>query len=298
MHYNKPPLNIQSQIGLLKSRGLQFRDETKAIHYLSNISYYRLRAYSYPFQDNNLIDHPFQKGIYFEDIISVYVFDRKLRLLIFNAIEKIEIAIRTKMVYHFSLSYGSHWHENSALYLRNNRFVKDMSDLYKEVDRSTETFITHYTNKYTTPVCPPSWMSLEVASMGMLSKIFSNLKNNPEKKNICRDFGVIHYSVLESWLHSICHVRNICAHHGRLWNRRLTAPPELPKSPIFQFLTNTNLNINKLYPILCCMTYILHIISPSNNFNSNLKELLCTFPIVNIKEMGFPKDWENEPIWQ
>lgn len=298
MQYNKPPLNIQSQLGLVKSRGLQFKNENKAGHYLSNISYYRLRAYTYPFQNNNLIDHPFQNGICFEDIISVYVFDRKLRMLVFNAIEKIEIAIRTKMVYYFSLSHGSHWHENSALYLGNTRFIKDLGDLYKEIDRSTETFINHYTNKYTNPVYPALWMSLEVASMGLLSKIFSNLKNSPEKKSICRDFGVTHYTVLESWLHSICHVRNICAHHGRLWNRRLTVPPQLPKNPIFPFLNNTSLNLNKPYPILSCITYILHIISPNSNFNSNLKDLLRDCPLVSLKEMGFPKNWEKEPIWQ
>ena len=219
-------------------------------------------------------------------------------MLVFDAIEKIEVALRTKIVYHFSLAHGSHWHENSSLYRSNTRYIKDIADLYKEIDRSTETFIKHYNSKYTDPIYPASWMSLEVASVGLLSKMFSNLRNGPEKKKVYYDFGLKNYSVLESWLHSICHIRNICAHHGRLWNRRLTASPEMPDSPIFPFLNNSNISSNKIYAALSCMTYILHIISPNSSFNSNLKALLQTCNLVNLKEMGFPKDWDTEPIWQ
>lgn len=298
MQFHKLPTTIPEQISLLKSRGLLFKDEDRASHYLSNISYYRLRAYTFPFQDDLSTNHSFKGKRYFEEIIAVYVFDRKLRLLVFNAIEKIEIAIRTKIIYHFSLCYGSHWHENSSLYINNTRFNRDINDLYREIDRSTETFISHYRKKYSSPEYPASWMSLEVASMGLLSKLFSNLKNCKEKKLICNEFGVKHYTILESWLHSICHVRNICAHHGRLWNRRLTAQPELPKNPNYPFLTNKNVNTNKLYAILSCMTYVLHIVSPQNNFNSNLKELLNSCELINLKEMGFPANWEKEKLWQ
>ena len=298
MQYSKVPIDIPSQIALLKSRGLLFKDEGKSAHYLSNISYYRLRAYTYPFQDKTDPNHTFTEQIYFEDIIDLYVFDRKLRMLVFDAIEKIEVALRTKIVYHFSIAHGSHWHEMSGLYLSNTRFIKDLSDLYKEIDRSTETFIKHYNSKYTNPAYPASWMSLEVASMGLLSKMFSNLKNGPEKKKVYYDFGVKNYTILESWLHSICHIRNICAHHGRLWNRRLTAMPEMPNNPIYPFLNNKQVNPNKIYATLSCMTYILHIISPGSTFNSSLKSLLQSCSLVNLKEMGFPKGWEKEPLWQ
>lgn len=102
----------------------------------------------------------------------MYVFDRRLRLLLFDELEKIEIALRTKIIYQWSLSYGSHWHEDSTLYRDSNRFVRDLNKLYEEVDRSTETFIKHYKDTYTNPTNPASWMSLEVASLGLLSKLF------------------------------------------------------------------------------------------------------------------------------
>ena len=140
MKYNKLPIPISEQILKLKQRGLEFKDEAKAAHYLSNISYYRLRAYTYPFQDNINPNHPFIKKVSFEEIIQLYVFDRQLRLLIFNAIEKIEIALRTQIIYQYALAYGSHWHLNPSLYSNSVYFAEQIASLQKEIDRSKETF--------------------------------------------------------------------------------------------------------------------------------------------------------------
>jgi abortive infection bacteriophage resistance protein len=298
MNFNKLPISIPEQITLLKQRGLLFNDEIKAAHYLSNISYYRLRAYTYPFQDNENPDHPFIKPVTFEQILELYVFDRKLRMLVFDGLEKIEISLRTKIIYNYALVYGSHWHENINLYWNTNRFIRDVNKLYEEIDRSNETFIKHYKNKYTQPPNPPAWMSLEVASIGLLSKLFENLKMSREKKMIAKEFGLAHPNVLESWMHAFAQLRNICAHHGRLWNRRFTTMPQLPNNPSFQFLNNLNIHANKLYAILSCITYILHIISPGNTFNQRLKELMSSCLLVEEKEMGFSEDWLKEPIWK
>jgi len=162
MKYNKSPITVSEQVERLKGRGLKFNNETKAQNYLSNISYYRLRAYTYPFQDNSKNNQPFKVEVTFEQIIDLYVFDRKLRLLIFDAIEKIEIALRTQIIYNFALRHGSHWQLKPELYRDSMRFANHLDSLQKEIDRSNETFIDHYKNKYTNPTEPPSWMSLEV----------------------------------------------------------------------------------------------------------------------------------------
>ncbi len=297
MNYTKPPIDIPSQIASLKKRGLTFGDSTKAAHYLSNISYYRLRAYTYPYQDNQDVNHPFNVKISFEEIIELYVFDRRLRLLVFDALEKIEIALRTKIIYEWALSHGSHWHENATLYRDNNRFIRDLNKLYEEVDRSTETFIKHYKSVYTNPVNPASWMSLEVASMGLLSKLFENLKKGPEKIAVTKAFGLMKPEILESWLHAFSQIRNVCAHHGRLWNRRLTAMPQIPYNTLHPFPKNQNIYPNKLYIHLCCISYILQIISPGNQFNKRLIELISKCKVMDCKEMGFPIGWEKEILW-
>ena len=110
MRYSKPALSIQDQIDRLKNRGLTIADEQKAILYLSNISYYRLRAYTHPFQDNTDPNHPFTCQITFEEILSLYVFDRQFRLLVLDAIEKIEISFRTQVIYQWAMVYRSHWY--------------------------------------------------------------------------------------------------------------------------------------------------------------------------------------------
>lgn len=298
MKYSKPPLSIADQIHRLKQRGLTFNDETKAAHYLSNISYYRLRAYTYSFQDNENPEHPFIEQVSFEDIISLYVFDRRLRLLIFNAIEKVEIALRTKIINEFSLEYGSHWYEDSKMYRNQHFFNRNINSLYEEVDRSAETFIEHYKTSYSSPAYPPAWMSLEVISMGLLSKLYGNLKLNDVKKKVAKEFGLPNAIILESWMHAFAGLRNICAHHSRLWNRRFTIVPKIPYNTTNAFLQNTAIYENKLYAQLCCINYITRIISPESSFVSDLKDLLKICTLVDSKEMGFPNDWEKESIWQ
>jgi abortive infection bacteriophage resistance protein len=298
MKYPKPPLSIADQIVKLKQRGLTFGDERKAAHYLSNISYYRLRAYTYPFQDNSDPNHTFIKEVSFENIIELYVFDRRLRLLVFNAIEKIEIALRTKIVYEFSLNNGSHWHEDANMYRNNYYFNKNINSLYEEVDRSSETFIEHYKQTYTNPAYPPAWMTLEVITMGLLSKLYGNLQKGNEKKKVANEFGLSNPLILESWMHAFAGLRNICAHHSRLWNRRFTIVPKIPYNTAHTFISNTNIYDNKLYAQLCCINYITRIISPDSSFVPDLKDLLETCTLIDCKDMGFPADWEKETIWQ
>lgn len=298
MNYTKPPLSIVEQIQRLKSRGLTFGDENKAAHYLSNISYYRLRAYTYPFQDNADPNHPFIHPITFEEIIELYVFDRRLRILVFNAIEKIEIAIRTKIIYEFSIINGSHWYENSLLYQNQNYFKLNITSIEDELKRSKEDFIFHYFKTYSNPLLPPSWMSIEVVSMGLLSLIFSNLMELPEKRRVINEFGHVRFDIFISWIHAFVGLRNVCAHHGRLWNRRFTISPTLPYNLPNQFLINRKIQFNKLYSLLSCMNYILKIISPGSSFVSDIKQHIPTCNLVNIHEMGFPPNWEQEPIWK
>lgn len=296
MKYNKIPLSITEQINLLKERGLTFGSEAKAGHYLSNISYYRLRAYTYPFQNNMDLKHPFVSNVSFENIISLYVFDRKLRLLLLDGIEKIEIAFRTQIIYQFALRHGSHWQLKPELYRDVVRFADHIASLKKEIERSNETFIEHYTSKYTQPNEPPCWMSLEVSSIGLLSKIFQNLKKGNEKKAIIAHFGISEISILENWMHCFSNLRNICAHHGRVWNRRLLKI-KIPNNTVNDFILNTNIFPNKIYTALCCIEYILKIISPSTTFSQKLKSLMENCPLKQEKEMGFPKDWQKDKFW-
>jgi abortive infection bacteriophage resistance protein len=296
MKFKKAPITIDEQIKTLKNRGLKFNDEVIAAHYLSNISYYRLRAYTFPFQDNQNPNHPFVKNISFEEIIQLYVFDRQLRLLIFNAIEKIEISFRTKVIYNYSLNYGSHWHLNPNLYNNSSFFASQIASLQVEVDRSNETFIKHYKSTYTDPKDPPSWMSIEVCSMGLLSKIFSNLKKDKCKDFITGEYGLKDVDILTNWMYCFSLIRNICAHHGRIWNRRLNNI-KIPNKTSNQFIDDKRIYPNKIYSAICCIQYTLNIISPKHDFKAKLLSLMSKCPLLQEKEMGFPPNWRLESFW-
>jgi abortive infection bacteriophage resistance protein len=296
MKYTKTPIPISEQIEKLKLRGLIFNNENKATHYLSNISYYRLRAYTYPFQDNDNPEHPFVKKISFEEIIELYVFDRQLRLLIFNAIEKIEIALRAQIIHNYAMKHGSHWHTNPSLYNNPVYFAEHIASLQTEINRSQETFLKHYKDKYSSPNEPPCWMSLEVSSMGLLSKIFANLKRDKTKDEIVKYFGLKDVDILENWMQCFSLIRNICAHHGRIWNRRMRKIT-IPKKTEFDYLNNKDIRAYKVYAYLSNIQYMLNIISPHHNFKKNLIQIMSTCPLLQEKEMGFPENWHKEKIW-
>lgn len=296
-------MSLAEQVARLKRRGLVFDDESEATAYLFNISYYRLRAYSYPFQENGEnSDHNFtRKDIHFNDLIDLYCFDRRLRFLIFNAIEKIEVAVRTKIIQVYAESTGdSHWYEDESLY----RFGYEdlMKQIESDVDRSNEDFIKHYDSKYTDPPLPPSWMALEVVSFATLSRLFQSLKLDKRKEFITEQFGLKKVAILENWLHAISNLRNYCAHHSRTWNRRFMVSVTLPYNTLYPFMdraTIGQIRTNKLFAVLSCITYILEIISPGSDFKKNIKELLrSNCRLLDLKDIGFPKYWQSLPVWR
>lgn len=303
IEYHKQPLTLKQQVQRLKKRGLVFDDETEAEAYLFNISYYRLRAYTYPFQDNSEdADHRFiQSDLFFKDFIDLYCFDRRLRSLIFNAIEKIEVAVRAKIVQVYAeTTHDSHWYDDESLY----RYPIDslLGHIEADVERSNEDFIKHYKAKYNKPPMPPSWMALEVISFATLSKLFQALKSDNRKLYITRQFGLKKIGILENWLHAISNLRNCCAHHSRVWNRRFMVSVILPYDTINPFMDRTTIQeirTNKLFALISCIAYILDIISPASDFKRHFMKLLNSdCRLLNLKDMGFPANWKSLPLWK
>jgi abortive infection bacteriophage resistance protein len=285
MKYTKPPLPIADQIKLLESRGLVIKDKQKAEKYLANISYYRLSAYMYPFKD--LATDKFANGTTFEKVLDLYLFDRELRVLVFDAIERVEIAFRTQLIYQPAIVGGAFWFEDESFFDDKNRHTEHLQKMDDEVNQSYEIFIDHFYRKYDENDTPPVWMSFEVVSLGLLSKFYQNLKFTEPKKAIARH-----------WIRSITYVRNICAHHARLWNRILTNKPTILQSPSKQWITEKNPNNEKIYYFLCCLWYLLREINPETRFVERLKALFVKYPNTPLDAMGFPKNWENEAFWR
>ncbi len=300
MIFDKSALTVEQQLSLLKERGMVVGNEDKAKMYLSNISYYRLSAYWHTFLENPKTNHRFSKGTTFEDAFDTYVFDRKLRLYIFDEIERIEIALRTTIIHNFCLQYGNNWYENKSLFRgQDSYFYRFNSILQEEMSKTREVFIKHYREKYNEPPNPPAWMALELASFGQLSMLYKNLKNCEARKKVAQHFG-LDERVLESWLEALAYIRNACAHHMRLWNRKLPRTPMLPRNPKLTWLKEVPVpeNANRIYVIISSINYLLSSISPGNSFPKKINDLLAKYPKLPKHYMGFTKNWKEEAIWK
>ena len=298
MKYAKPPLTITRQIELLRRRGMSIADTSKAARYLTHINYYRLSAYWLPFEATHGSDeHNFNPGASFDSALSLYVFDRKFRLLVLEAIERVEVSFRTCVAYQLSLKYGSHAYLKPEIFYRPGLHERYLESLIGEIDRSHETFIEHYREKYDEPSHPPIWAACEVMSFGLLSKWFKNLKHRPDRQAIAKAYN-IDERVLASFMHHLTHVRNLGAHHCRMWNRRLVFTMTIPKRPdrVAAFF-NHNAD-RKIYNTLAMLAWLLQRISPGTSWPLRMRRLIEDCSAVNPADMGFPEGWKRFDIWR
>lgn len=281
IRFNKPAICVKEQIELLKSRGLIIADENFAERILSNITYYRLSAYMKYFQVNNR----FSKNTTFDDIVNLYNFDKELKLLIFEYIRLLEVSLRAKLCLHMCTNYGSHWFYDKKNFKTEKDYRKTLEILENEKGLKKDTFIKYYFEKYSEPNLPPFWMISEVLSMGDLSKILNGLNFKDLKeiaKNLAPDSFV--YPVLANWVHVLATIRNICAHHSRLWNRELKIKFSEPQK-INEWKDN-NIKNDKLSGV-CFVLAVLLKNHPYNDFEQRLKELLQKYSNIDVTQMGF-----------
>lgn len=303
--YSEPPLTYSDQLQQLKNRGLKVDSDSKAIHLLEKISYFRLSTYWHPLlkdKKNKL----FKEGAKFQTAFSLYCFDRQLRRLVLAELEKIEIAVRAKMIYVLSHKYSPTWYSDPNLFSDKGIFKTTLNNISLEFMRADEQFIADY--RYTYHISSiPSWIILEVTSFGKLSILFQNLSTTQEKRDIAHSFG-LDDSTFESWLHTIVYIRNNCAHHSRLWNRVLGISPQMPISPLKPWLhittrTNTltgqieSIN-NRCYFVLSMILYLLEEVNPKNKFRKILFKLFKKYPNIDRKALGFTDSWKTEPLWK
>jgi abortive infection bacteriophage resistance protein len=302
--FNKKAFTIKEQIAQLQKRGLQIPNPALAERYLANISYYRLGEYWYVMQQDKE-KHIFKPNSRFTDVIALYNFDAELRLLLFDVIEKIEISLRTKLIYHLSHEIDPWWFQNFELFNDSMALVKTLSNLQEEIRTLKGCYYkNHFKNHKDDKRFPPAWKALEQTSFGALSKLYGNLKPTVVSKNtIAQEYGAVNHTYLPSWLQSIAQIRNYCAHHSRLWNRNLPGTVKLLPKPPNPWI-NDAVNIPKqhefihLYVHMCLMKYLINTIHPNNNFTSRLNDLFINYPNVDPNALGMKPNWQQEPLWQ
>ena len=299
-NFNKPPLTINQQLNLLASRGLQIANKAQAQHWLEHVGYYRLSGYWRSFYKNQqATTHLFQPQAKFELVTALYDFDRQLRILTLDGVERIEVSIRASISNVLTELYGSHWFLDITNFKSNFNYVDLINKIkqetnYEEYGANNPIFKAYY-EKYQQPNFPPSWMLSEGLSFGTWSRIYAFLARDKDKKAIAARFS-LSWIVFQSWLQCICFVRNLSAHHAILGFRQFHIQPLTPKT--WQQAERKHFCAShSLYAQMVVIHYLLKVIAPGNDWACRLKQLLGRYPQIPALQLGFPPHWDQMPFW-
>jgi abortive infection bacteriophage resistance protein len=299
---SKSPKTFPEQLALLKSRGLSIPDEAFATHCLTHHNYYRLSAYRFPF---TVPGHPdqFQPGTTFFQIWELYHFDRALRRLILEGCKRVEISVRSRLAYEMGHQLGP------LAYLENRHFqdalihARTLTKLHAEMERSKEIFIRHHREALKMP-WPPVWVIVEVASFGIVSNLLGQIQPPTLRQSIANTYQLDEKTFC-SFFHHLSVLRNIAAHHSRLWDRKLVITFQLPRKKPAHLWPNFHHapaapagREGKIYNSLILLVHLLQIIEPASHWPQQLVRHIQTLDARLIPDLGFPADWQQRPLWQ
>lgn len=307
MKYNKLPLSNVDLLARWQAKGLTVGSPADAERALNFIGYFRLRGYALPLMTQTPAGRQFKAGATFEHILARYELDRDLRRITLGQLERIEVAVRTVISNVMSLQYGPFWYLNHpsqvlghAIGTRGKqepfKLGSFLGEVERETHRSKDTFAQHYFTTYTEPLLPPSWLMAECLSFGKWSVLYQHLQKadpahpNP-KKTVAKAFG-LSVSLLESWLHALTILRNTCAHHGRVWNRRFGYRPEVYAHARHHFTDQQS-----FYCLAVVMRLFSRVVDTHDEWPARLMDMFKAHPTIAPAELGFPAGWDADPIW-
>lgn len=294
MQFVKRPLTFAQQVELLEERGLIINDKEEAVFYLSHINYYRLGTYWWSYIEDHQ-KHTFRSGTKFEQVLNLYSFDRELRLLLLDSIERIEVSLRTQWAYHLAKKHGSHAHLDLGAFTNRFNHADFLSNIRTEIQRTSDVNIKKQNHKYEEQT-PAIWIATEVISFGWLSRAYDAIGRRALKNDIADSYK-LKESILSSFLHHITTVRNICAHHSRLYNRDFTFTMKLPTNGDNVLLNSFSERTKQLHNTLVMCAYFMDLICPNHHWKQKLVSLIDNYD-VDVTEMGFPENWKELPIWE
>jgi len=289
-------LDFRETLRMLRNQGMEIESEERALYVLGNVSYCRLKSYMIPFMEDRST-HRFKPGTSFEKVYTLYGFDRRFRELIFHEMEKVEIAIRTRFGYLTARSEKGYWFTNPEHFRNESRHGFILRNILRDINHSDNDAIVRFREKYSNTY-PPCWLTMEATSMGTLSVIYDEMVNGPEKKALADYFG-LSVEDFASWLRHLVYVRNYCAHHSRLWDKKLSVRGNIPLKPRYSFPALRDSDSCHIYYTCCILKYLIDTVRPGNSFGLRLKNLIDGFPTVQVERpMGFPPGWRDEPLWK
>lgn len=327
--YPKDWKSFDEQLDLLISRGLGVTDRERALRCLERIGYYRLSGYWYSFRertevvwlaegakqpkkvrsDKVALDE-FKIDSTFSQAVELYIFDKQLRILVMDALERIEIALRVdishtlaekdKFAYLKSDCFHpkfSHALDSTTGLTKHHQWLSKHAQL---IARSKEDFVRHNKEKYDLPLA--IWVACEVWDFGTMSTLFDGMLEEMQDA-ISGLYGVANGRMFATWLRSLNYLRNVCAHHSRLWNRNIVEQPKLPNSaelPWVRIFENNTHARSRCFLQLCMLKHLMKAIHPNSTWWHKVSNHIKAFPQMgslglNHYGMGAPDDWET--LW-
>lgn len=293
MRYEKPFMSLESLADRLIERGLS-ADREDLIEHLRDVDYFRLSGYWNIFK---LSDGTFRNGSSFNDVWRLYTFDRQLRLICLDAIERVEVYMRSRLAHLLARDHGPFGYlELEGLpRLGEERHAAFMRRCYAEYVRSSEPFAVHFREKYGDDHdMPPIWTLANMMDFGSVLTLYRGA--SAEIRNEISDELGVAARVLESWLVAINTLRNCCAHHARLWNREFGTKPKIPRDPAWH--EPVQVRNDRLFGLLTVLSFLLETVAPNTSWRERLLNLLRTLPEDDLRRMGFADGWEQCPMWR
>ena len=288
--YTKPHLTINEQCNKLIDRGLKC-NKKQLKRALSQIGYYRLSGYAYSHLTRD--KKQFRKETSLDNILNDYYFDSELRNFIFKAIEVIEIYLRSQLAYHLGKDdkFGFLNHEKLPRLSKadHNLFLHKCKQSYV---KSSETFVEHFSKTYSDEhELPPYWILVNLLDFGSIFTLYRGASNHT-RTVIAQQLGVKN-KVFESWLRALNTIRNICAHHARLWNKTLGVKPKIPKEENWQ--VPVFISGNKMFGIVAIISYLLREIESLTLSEGRFLEFFMLQDYGRLTKMGFPSNRQESP---
>ncbi|WP_242851183.1 Abi family protein [Clostridium novyi] len=277
----KKPKSFDEQIEILRKRGLIIDNEEEAKFILSNVNYYRFTAYLLTFKKE---DDKYKSGTSFTMISHIYKFDRELRNLLIGLLGNIEISFRTYIAYTLAMNHGADGYLYKSNFINDKFHERFLSTLQKEKEyNSNKLFIKHHNQKYNGQL--PIWVATEIMTFGTLSKLYANLLPKDKsyiKNNLCS----VNPKLVNAWLQSLTHIRNQCAHYGRIYNE------VFPDVKIKNQDKKYKIDSKRIFANILIMKYLISDKAVWNKFFASLKKLINEYKkYIDLKLIGFPTNW-------